>query len=170
MLNKKQIKKLIEEKNLIENYADLEKQLTPNGFDFSVEKIFNIKGKGKLDFSNSERVIPKTEEIKPLKKNKEDKYGWWFLEKGAYKIRTNEIINLPNNLTAISFPRSSLLRMGVFTQHGVWDAGFEGKSEFILIVENKEGIEIKENARINQLIFIPIDESEAYDGIYKNIK
>ncbi|MBN1377107.1 deoxyuridine 5'-triphosphate nucleotidohydrolase [Candidatus Woesearchaeota archaeon] len=163
MLNKKQIKKLIEDNKLIENYIDLETQLTPNGFDFSAEKIFRIKGKGKLDFSNSERVLPKVEEIIP-------ENSWWFLEKGAYKIRTNEIINLPNNLIAVSFPRSSLLRMNAFTQHGVWDAGFKGKSEFILIVENEQGIEIKENARINQLIFVPIDESEAYDGIYKNIK
>ncbi len=167
MLNGEEIRKLIEEKGIIKNYCNLDIQITPNGFDVTVEKIFEFDSSGALDFSNSERVIPKGKEVLFRKESPEDKYGWWKLKKGAYKIRTNEIFDLPKDLMAISFSRSSLLRMGAFVQNGVWDAGFKGKSEMILVVENPKGIKLKENARITQVIFIEINKvKKGYQGIY----
>ena len=84
------------------------------------------------------------------------------------------VVEEPKDLMAISFPRSSLLRMGAFVQNGVWDAGFKGKSEIILVVENPKGIKLKENARITQVIFIEINKvRKGYQGIYlekKNYK
>lgn len=180
MLNREQIKNLIKKRKLIENFPNLDIQLTPNGFDLTIEKIFKFTSPGALDFSNSERVIPVGKEIRPQKQHSKDKpptqkvggkYGWWNLKRGAYKIRTNEKVNLPKNLAGISFPRSSLLRMGVHTKTGVWDAGFEGKAEFILVVENPKGVRIKQNARIAQLIFLKISETKhGYNGIHKNLK
>jgi len=167
MLNKDQIKRLIDENNLIGGYINLEKQLTPNGFDLSVAKVFEFTSSGALDFSNNERVLPETKEILSQKIKSEDKYGWWQLKKGVYKIRTNEIVNLPNNLIALAFSRTSVLRMGAFTQHGVWDAGFKGRSEFVLTIENPQGIKLKQNARIAQLVFFKIEETEGYKGVYQ---
>ena len=167
MLNKVQIEKLVNQNNLIKGYINLDKQLTPNGFDLSVAQIFEFTSSGSLDFSNNERVLPETKEILPKKATPEDKYGWWQLEKGVYKVRTNETVSLPNNLIAMAFSRTSLLRMGAFTQHGVWDAGFCGKSEFVLIIENPKGIKLKQNARIAQLVFLSIDETESYKGVYQ---
>ncbi|MFH1504250.1 MAG: hypothetical protein ABIH08_02505 [Candidatus Omnitrophota bacterium] len=105
----------------------------------------------------------------PIRKNSEDKYGWWELKQGSYKVRTNETVNLPNNLTALGFTRTSVLRMGALTQNGVWDAGFKGKGEFILTVGNPYGIKIKQNARVVQLVFFRIEETEEYKGIYKHL-
>lgn len=171
MLNRNEIAKLIQEINLIEKYIDLETQLTPNGFDLTCAGISSFEVSGALDFSNKERKIPEGKEVLPQKENPQDKFGWWKLSKGAYKIKTNEIVNLPDNLIALAFSRTSLLRMGAFTQHGVWDAGFKGKGEFVLVVENPSGIRIKENARVAQLIFVPINQtSQGYEGIYKNLK
>lgn len=170
MLNKDEVRILIDKKNLIDSYIDLDKQLTPNGCDLTVGKIFEFNSSGKLDFSNRERVVPEGKELSPQKLNPEDKFGWWHLSRGAYKIRTNETVSLSNNLIALAFSRTSLLRMGAFTQTGVWDAGFRGKGEFILTVENQEGIKIKENARIVQLVFFSIKETEEYKGIYNNLK
>ena len=42
MLNKSEIKQLIDKGKLVENYINLDKQLTPNGFDLTVEKIFEM--------------------------------------------------------------------------------------------------------------------------------
>lgn len=171
MLNRNEIVKLIQEINLIEKYIDLETQLTPNGFDLTVLGISSFEASGALDFSNKERKIPEGKEILPQKENHQDQFGWWKLTKGAYKIKTNEVVNLPNDLIALAFSRTSLLRMGAFTQHGVWDAGFKGKGEFVLVVENPSGIKIKENARVAQLIFVPINKTtQGYDGIYKNLR
>jgi len=166
MLNQKQIRNLIEKNKLIENYVNLGYQLTPNGFDLTVGKIFRFKTEGSLDFSNKQRKLSEVEEILPKKENPEDKFGWWDLSPGAYKIRTNERLNLPLDIIGIGFSRSSLLRMGAYTISGVWDAGFSGESEFILKVENP--IKIKQNARIIQLIFIKISKTDrGYNGIYQ---
>jgi dUTP pyrophosphatase len=170
MLNKEEIKKLISERKLIENSIDTETQLTPNGFDLTAGKLYEFATAGALDFSNKERVIPECNEINPQKKNAGDQHGWWTLAKGAYKIRTNEIVNLPNDLIAFCYTRTSLLRIGAFTQHGIWDAGFSGKGEFMLIVENPSGIILKENARVAQLVFFPTRETEGYQGIYKDLR
>lgn len=169
-LNKAEIKKLIEEKDLIENYIHFETQINPNGFDFTVKDIESFEGRGKLDFSNDEREIPRTEPLKPKKQDPGDKYGWWKLEKGVYKVKTNEIVNIPKNLVGIAFPRSSLLRMGCFIQNGIWDGGFSGRSEFLLYV-GRRGVEIKENARIDQVMFFHMDEvEEGYRGKYQDLK
>lgn len=169
MLNHNEIQKLIKEKKLVEGYVDLEKQLTPNGFDMTVAKIFEFCGQGAVDFSNKERKMPECKELTPVKSNVEDKHGWWNLAKGAYKVMTNETVNMPKDMTALAFTRTTLLRMGAFTQNGVWDAGFSGKSEFILVVENTSGIRIKQNARVVQLVFEKITDAEKlYDGIFQN--
>ena len=167
MLNKKQIQQLISEQNLITGYINIEKQLTPNGFDLTVGKIFEFDAGGALDFSNNERVLPQGKEIIPQKRNPEDTYGWWKLARGAYKVMTNETVAVPNNMLALGLSRTSLLRMGAFTQNGVWDAGFKGRSEFILVVENPFGITIKENARIVQLVLFAVEKTESYKGIYQ---
>jgi len=50
----------------------------------------------------------------------------------------------------------------------LWDPGYEGKGEGLLIVENPYGIVLEKDARIVQLIFIRLEskpESE-YRGVY----
>lgn len=170
MLNREEIRNLIKNKKLIDCFIDLEIQLTPDGFDLTVEKIFSFESKGLLDFSNKERVISKEKELKSTKNKRKEQYGWWNLKEGVYKVRTNEIVNLPKNLVGLSFPRSSLLRMGGFVHTGVWDAGFNGKGEFILSIGNN-GLKIKQNARIAQLVFLKMNETKkGYEGVYKNLK
>lgn len=170
MLNREEIKSLISSKKLIAGFIDLDTQLTPNGFDLTCASVYEFGGPGKADFSNKERLLPECRELLPVKKNPLDSFGWWELKKGIYKVRTNEAVNLPNDLIALAYSRTTLLRMGAFTQHGVWDAGFNGKGEFILFVENPSGMSLKQNARVAQLIFEPITHtSEGYQGIYKNL-
>lgn len=153
MLTKEKIKELIENKNLIENFPDLETQLSENSFDLTAKKILKFKGKGQQDFSDSEQVIPETEIIKPQKKNNKDKYGWWKLKKGTYKIKTNEKVNLPDNMTGKIFPRACIVKMGSLISANIVNKGYQGNFELLLVVENPEGIELKENARIAQIVF-----------------
>ena len=166
-LNKEQLQKRIKEDNLISHFIDLETQLQPAGFDVTVSEIHRFKDSGKLDFSNGERDIPESEKIEPVKENGDDEYGWWNLEQGVYKVVMNEKVNIPENLTGYAFPRSSLLRMGCTINNAVWDAGYTGTGSFLLIVENSDGVEIKENARVNQLVFERIDATEGYSGKYQ---
>lgn len=166
-LNNEQLREAVED-GLVENFIDLETQLTPNGFDLTAKEIHSFEDSGSLDFSNSEREIPETSAVEPEKKSEDDEYGWWHLEPGAYKIKTNEIVDIPENVIGFAYPRSSLLRMGCTIENGVWDAGFRGQSEFLLIVENEDGVEIKENARVNHIVFEKIQETgQGYEGRYQ---
>lgn len=167
-LNREELRELIEDQNLFEDYIDLETQLTPNGFDVTAGEIHEVHGRGQLDFSNSEREIPGSEPVEPEYPDVDAEYGWWELPQGMYKIVMNEKVNIPNDLVGVAFPRSSLLRMGAHIQNAGWDAGYSGHGEFLLVVENPSGIRIKENARVNQLMFAKMDETDdGYDGIYK---
>ncbi len=169
MLNREEIKRLIEKNSLVSGYPDLDTQLTPNGFDLTAAKIYEFAGSGALDFSNKERKIPECRELVPQKVKPQDEYGWWNLGPGIYKVVSNEKVKLPLDLIGMAFSRSSLLRVGAFTQTGVWDAGFEGISEFVLVVINPLGLKLKQNARVAQLLFTKITETETgYNGIYQN--
>jgi dUTP pyrophosphatase len=176
MLNKEEIADLIAKKKLVEGYVDLEKQLTPNGFDVTVGMIYSLEGQGQVDFSNEERVLPKETEVSTSGASLKGTLAkgtpqWWELAPGVYKVKTNETVNMPLDLTALAYTRTTLLRMGVFTCHGVWDAGFCGKSEFTLVVQNPHGVRIKRNARVAQLVFLPLKEvRQGYAGIYQHKK
>ncbi|MFB6246460.1 MAG: deoxyuridine 5'-triphosphate nucleotidohydrolase [Candidatus Pacearchaeota archaeon] len=167
MLVKEAIRKEIEENSLVENHCHLDTQLQPNGIDLTVSGVYEFKEEGSLDFSNSERSLPESEEIQPVKENEDDKYGWWKLDKGVYKIIANEKINLPNDMVGVFFTRTSLLRMGCYTQHGLIDSGFKGNMEFILVV-GENGLNLKQNARVCQLTFEKVSETESYQGVYSS--
>lgn len=70
---------------------------------------------------------------------------------------------------AMALPRSSLLRCGATLDTAVWDPGYNGRSQSLLVVHNPHGIRIKKNARLMQLIFICMREvaHKAYSGIYQ---
>ncbi len=160
VLSKKEIERRIRDNRLIENYTDLKTQLQPNGFDCTLQSVARLKGQGKLDFDNMERQLPEIEEI-PFEN------GWIFLPKGFYRVRINEIVNLGNDLMAFGRPRSSLVRCGANLLTAVWDAGYRGRSEVGLVIYS-DGIWLKKNARILQLVFVKLtEETTPYDGDYQ---
>lgn len=163
LLNDRQIRQLQNHRPpLIEGAPDFDHQLQAHGFDLTVRRIYSFKSRGCIDFDNRHRRLPEYERIQfdqPI-----------VLPPGSYKVDTNEILHIPPNIMAIAQPRSSLLRSGVETSHAVWEAGFWGRSEFILNVHNPHGFEIWPNARIAQLIFIRIEPPQKiYNGAYKGL-
>jgi dUTP pyrophosphatase len=162
MLNAREIRHLIETKELISGYVDLDKQLQPSGFDLSLGEVHTYVGDGSVDFSNQERRIAETEPMEP------DGNGWWFLPMGCYVIVYNEAVRMPLNLTAIARPRSTMLRNGATVETAVWDPGYHGRSSSLLVVHNPRGVRLKRNARIAQLVFIEVDEvDKGYEGSYQ---
>ncbi len=164
-----EIKKLLKRQNesppLIENAINITTQLQSNGVDLTVGKIYEFSNTaGKIAFDNSERELPETYEIKFNEDN------WIYLPKGFYKTVFNEKVNIPKDIMAIGAPRSSLLRSGISIETAIWDAGYSGRSESLLIVHNDAGFYIKKNARLLQLIFIKLSKvsrsGKAYAGVY----
>ena len=147
---------------LVKDFINLDAQLQPAGIDLTLRRIFRIEDRGRLGFTNEERMIPRWEELKF------DDEGWIFLLPGGYIVQYNEIVHLPLDLVAIGKPRSSLLRMGATIFSAVWDPGYMGRGTGLLVVFNSHGIFLKRNCRILQLCFLKLSQStsEGYRGEY----
>ncbi len=149
---------------LVDKMIDPGIQVQPNGIELTLNRVEAHESSGSIAFDNSERELPQS---KALDFNAD---GWVHLPKGSYKIVFNEIVNIPKNIAAIARPRSSLLRCGVTIETAVWDAGYSGRSESLLVVYNENGFNVKKNARVLQLLFFRLDGEvkKGYSGIYQN--
>jgi len=163
LLDSKAINRLIEDRQLITGYVDLEKQLQPAGFDLSLREVHSYLDGGSVDFSNEERRIAETEPLRP------DADGWFRLGPGSYMVVYNEVVRMPLDLAAIARSRSTMLRNAAVVETAVWDPGYEGRSSSLLVVHNPNGIRLKRDARIAQLVFFRTGEvEEGYSGVYQN--
>lgn len=164
VLSRKDIKRLIQQNPpLIEGYIDLEQQLQPNGFDITLRDISMLQTMGQIGADNGQRQLP---DLAPLVF---DSQGFMELMPGSYIITYNEIVHTPTSLMALARPRSSLLRCGVNIGTAVWDAGYSGRSQSLMLVYNPRGFRLQKDARVAQLIFLPLTtETEGYSGKYQN--
>ncbi|HEX9976562.1 MAG TPA: deoxyuridine 5'-triphosphate nucleotidohydrolase [Dehalococcoidales bacterium] len=163
VLSKSDIRRLLQmQPPLIEGCIDLDAQLQPNGVDLTLREIALLQTPGRITVSNSERVVSA---LAPLVF---DDRGFIDLMPGAYIITYNEIVHLPTNVMALGRPRSSLLRCGVTIGTAVWDAGYSGRSQSLMVVHHPQGFRLQRNARVAQLIFFYLTgETEGYRGAYQ---
>jgi len=163
ILSSEEIKERILKEKLIENFIDLEIQLQPASFDLTLDEIYLLTSSASIDFTNKERKLPSYKKI-------EFNDDWIELNEGIYLISFNEIVNIPNDLIAFVRPRSSLVRSGATIFSSLWDPGYSGKSNSLLVIMNENGIKIKKNARIAQMVFLKLSNptSKSYSGIYQN--
>jgi len=161
--SKQKIMDFIMNEGLLNGQIDTDVQVTNNGIDLTLEKVEKLTSAGRIDFTNKEREISGTDVIDF------DNEGWIFLERGTYKVTYNETVSIPKSAIALARTRSSLLRCGASIGTGVWDAGYRGRSSSLLFVSNENGIHLKKNARVLQLVFFDLDmETESYSGTYQN--
>jgi dUTP pyrophosphatase len=129
--------------------------------DLSLKEVYSLESAGSIDFDNSGRELSETGRI-------EFSGDWVELKKGSYKIVYNEVVSIPGDCAALAYPRSSLLRCGAFIHCAVWDPGYKGRSESLLVVANENGIRLKRNARLVQLVFVKLEKAaeSLYSGRY----
>jgi dUTP pyrophosphatase len=163
VLSQQEIQRLLKKKPpLIEGCPDIEKQLQPNGVDLTLRDIALLQSPGQIAVENSQRLVS---ELAPLVF---DGIGFIDLVPSAYIITYNEVVHLPENIMALGRPRSSLLRCGVTVGMAVWDAGYEGRSQSLLVVYNPQGFRLQRNARVAQLIFMRLSQkTKGYQGAYQ---
>jgi dCTP deaminase len=143
------IKRLLDKKDLgIEPFED--KNLTPNGYDLSIDEIFIKK--------TNEHVRNGIAKIPPLT---------WFA------ISTKEYIKMGSQITSQLWIRSSYARKGIMASFGKVDAGFHGTLTISCFNSNDEPLQIPIGDRFCQIVFenLASTPSELYDkksGTYQN--
>ena len=152
-----------EARGLVESMIDPETQTQMCGVELTLQKIERFITGGAVAFENKERKLPETE---PLNF---DEMGWIELTAGSYLVTFNEIVNIPKDVAAMARARSTLLRCGATLETALWDPGYRGRSQSLLVVYNPQGLKLKKNARLMQLVFMRL-ENEAeklYSGKYQ---
>jgi dUTP pyrophosphatase len=155
--------RIVAKPSLVSDWRDLEAQLQPNGFDFTVNAVARLAGTGIVGVDNADRRLPALE---PLQF---DEDGWLDLKQGVYQIMFNEIVDLPLGLMALARPRSTLNRCGVSIHTAVWDSGYRGRSTALLSVLNPAGFRLQQHARVMQAVFFTVTRppSAGYQGAYQ---
>lgn len=136
----------------------------PNGIDLSIDAVWRFLDSGLLGAASADRQLPDREELVA------DSDGWWKLSSGAYGIRYGEWVEIPPDCGGLCFPRSSLLRMGLHVPTAVWDAGYAGRGEGLLLVTNPHGTRLQRGARVVQLVLFRLTATpgSAYAGRYQH--
>ena len=137
-------------------------QVQPCGIDLTLREIHALTDAGEIDFDNSKRRISAAKKI-------EFENGRILLKQGCYKITYNEYVGIPLDCAAFGYPRSSLLRCGADVRCAVWDPGYHGRSESLLVVHNAHGIVLHKDAKVAQLVFVKLEAKaeKGYEGKYK---
>lgn len=149
ILSDSDIKNSIENNDLsIEPYN--EKNLTPNGYDLSIEEIYIRK--------TDKHIKEGTATIPPLT---------WFA------ISTKEFVKMGPQITSQLWIRSSYARKGVMASFGKVDAGFHGTLTISCFNSNDEPLELPIGDRFCQIVFENLSSkpAELYDkksGNYQN--
>ena len=152
-----------EARGLVESMIDPETQTQMCGVELTLQKIERFLTAGAVAFDNKERKLPETE---PLNF---DEMGWIELPAGSYLVTFNEIVNIPKDVAAMARARSTLLRCGATLETALWDPGYRGRSQSLLVVYNPQGLKLKKNARLMQLVFLRLEKEaeKLYSGKYQ---
>jgi dUTP pyrophosphatase len=148
---------------LVEAMIDPQAQTQMCGVELTLGRIERFASAGAVAFDNSERKISQTERVSF------DETGWADLVPGAYLVTFNEIVSVPRDAAAMARPRSSLLRSGASLETALWDPGYCGRSQSLLVVHNPFGLRVKKNARLMQLVFLRLERvaEKLYAGRYQ---
>lgn len=143
--------------------AAVDAHIQPNGVDLSLDGVWRFLDAGALGRADADRRLASREDLAF------DADGWVDLPRGTYGIRYAESVDMPVDCGGLCFPRSSLLRMGLTVPTAVWDAGYGGRGEGLLLVGNPHGVRLQRGARIAQLVVFRLTSPTAgYAGQYQN--
>lgn len=144
--------------------------LQPNGIDLYVNEIFELQKS--YDSENfitiGDLVKTKHSAQNQLHPKIDDNNREYFtlLSNNLYKIETNYGIDIPKDMVAYIFTRSSLNRNGNLIGSGLWDSGFKGSIGTTLYTFNN--MHLVKPCKIAQIVFIKAESSYLYQGQYQS--
>lgn len=160
IVSPKSLLTLIAQGKIIQNLSDRELSSPEGiGFDLTVAKVFILEqGSGSL--RRDTRRTPSTTEVI------HDCNGCFFLKsKEIYLVTTVEHFDLPSNLAALFYPRSTLFRSGVGFDSSVLPPGYSGPMTFALTNNFLNDFELQQGARFAHVIFTAVSgDVRNYEG------
>lgn len=139
-----------------------EEQIQPNGVDITVKDIERFDVAGKLSDGDYEK--PETSSLKEDAGTFSD--GWYNLIQGAYLVRYEEAVEIPEGCVGFVWPRSRLLRSGLHLTSAVWDSGYVGSGYGLLVVTVPNQLE--DGMRIGQMVFSDaVEPRRLYSGTHQ---
>jgi deoxycytidine triphosphate deaminase len=154
--------KLVGERKLVENLS--KRELTnPEGagFDLRLGKVFKINGRGFLNIED--RKTPEPNEVATYKKGKSEKFK--FKPGDYYLVRTVESVNLPDDIVAYAYMRSTLHRSGLVLFSNQVNPGYKGPLTFGFANLGPAVMEIELGARFCHIQFERVEGGgSAYRG------
>lgn len=157
--------KLVNDKKLVEGLC--QRELTnPEGcgFDLCLGQIHKIKGKGFMGITERDSA----DSVLLYKFDPKKKQSIIFKPSDCYLVTTNEKVNIPENLTANMWLRSTLYRSGIIMSGGNVAPGYCGELSFTFFNAGPCKFEIELGARIIHIMFFEINgKTNAYRGQWK---
>lgn len=163
IFNGNDIKKLIEETNLIEN-GNLE-NISSGSYDISISsEILRIKKTFKtVDLTNAEQLENMYEKV--------DISNGYNLKAGeSILVSLNEKINMPNNMVGHIRPRTSISRLGIYVTMQHINAGYVGVLSLMICNMSPNTYKITPNLKIGQIVFEKLTDGITDDLLYGNEK
>lgn len=117
------------------------------GFDLRVSSVSLLSGSG----GSLKRETRRTPDVIDLRTNSD---GCFYLQPGEiYLVSTIEEFDLPDDLAATFYPRSSLFRSGISFASSVLPPGYVGPMTFSLTNNYKNNFELEKGARFAHVVF-----------------
>ncbi len=166
MIGTKKLLELVKSINLVENLC--ERELTNpegEGFDLRVGEVYDIKG-GDSFLGITDRATPETNLIKSYNPHKNE---FIIFNPGDYRlIKTIEKVNLPDNISALFTPRTTLQRSGILLITSNASPGYSGELTFGMKNIGKNKFTLELGARIATVLFFETSENiSKYRGQWK---
>jgi dCTP deaminase len=168
ILTDSSILELIQTKNLITGYADLDKQLQPASFDIRLQdsdpyRAYRPKDSGIYGPILNPDNLPPHEELlrdlyRPMTRRISSTTGnpFWLLGPDDFVIAsTEEVVNVPDDIVCVVDGCSTLGRLGVLVHitAGFIDPGFRGRVTLEIKNVSPHTIRLRPHMRIGQFVF-----------------
>lgn len=132
-----------------------EKCIQPNAIDFTVDRLFQIIASPDAFISEETRLWHDQCEMEGS--------TFCLQHNGLYDGMSDFYVTVPEQVACMLVNRSSLNRLGIHLNSGIYDSGFKGQMGFSL--HNRVGnVALARHTRVGQIIFIESDSVGQYAG------
>lgn len=90
---------------------------------------------------------------------KEDDNDWFRLNKGSYKIITEQSCQIADNECGMIVPNRNFSRQGLFVSNDIYESGYSGQISFSLYIDTM--IDIEKGVSIAKFLFFGVENNLA---------